>query len=143
MTSKDKVLWVGVATMFVFGFAFGIQLVFGVLTAVGIFGVLSFLLSLPLDALFRMMGRLWKPTLLAHVFVNLLFLGWAYYDLHFTTHYGHGPNTLFIVFPGLLAFSFFYFFYLWKKHREFAEANRGMRWLMSLANIMMFVLWSI
>jgi len=78
------------------------------LAVLGVFSVIAALLLLPLTGLALLERALGGPTIEAHALVNIMFLVWAGVDLFFTQHYAHGPNSMFLIFPGFLAFAAFY-----------------------------------
>lgn len=45
-----------------------------------------------------------------HVAGNALFIAWAFYDINYTHHYMHGPNTSFIIIPGTIGLLLYYLF---------------------------------
>ena len=57
-----------------------------------------------------------KNTDLKHIHLigNALFTLWAVYDLNFTQHYMHGPNTTFLILPGAIGLMLYYSF-MYKK----------------------------
>src|SRR5690349_21159622 len=67
-------------------------------------------LMLPLIALAAAERAFGSPRLWLHAGLSAAFVAWAIYDSVFTYHYPHGPNTLFLIFPGLVALGAFYAF---------------------------------
>lgn len=74
------------------------------------FLIVGSLIIIPLIVLNFFENRLNRQSLILHVIFNSIFIVWSIYDLGFTYHYGHGPNTLFIIFPGWFALGIYYLF---------------------------------
>ena len=45
-----------------------------------------------------------------HLACNALFVSWAFYDINYTQHYLHGPNSSFIIIPGSIGLFLYYVF---------------------------------
>jgi hypothetical protein len=98
-----------------------------VILGIIILAAIGFLFLAPLAGAFDLISRFSKPTLYPHFVLNLLFLVWAVYDVLFTYHYPHGPNTILIALPGFIAFFMFYIFALPRLNPSFSVTSKKIR----------------
>jgi len=71
-----------------------------VITWVVVVGVVAVIIPIKLAPISAFIGY--------HFLYNILFLSWAIYDMNFTSHYAHGPNSLFIIVPSWLFLTCYY-----------------------------------
>ena len=91
------------------------------------FGVVGLILNAPLVGAFDILSKVGRPTLRYHLIFNVVFFTWSVYDILFTEHYRHGLNTAFIIFPGFMAFLFFYALILPRLNRHLANETFRIR----------------